>query len=265
MTTAYIGLGSNEGDRLGYLSAAIEALSSIPETHLERVSHAYESEPVGMPDQPLFANAVARVTTSLESRQLLEYLQQIEETLGRERTAENGPRTIDLDILLFGDEELTSATLTIPHPRMLGRQFVVVPLLEVDPSVRMPDGAPISREGATLGKIVGDMGAIPDIGAALNEPAVAPDWVEVATCDADSDVSSGWSAAISLQRQVLQDAGIPFAFDPYEPETVMDPLGMPRTFRILVPADYAEQAKTLIAEVMSATPEFPEELQPATE
>jgi 2-amino-4-hydroxy-6-hydroxymethyldihydropteridine diphosphokinase len=265
MTTAYIGLGSNEGDRLAYLSSAVEALSSVPDTHLERVSHAYESEPVGVHDQARFANAVARITTSLESWQLLEYLQQIEDGLGRVRAVENGPRTIDLDILLFGDEEISSEKLSIPHPRMLERQFVVVPLLEIDPAVRMPDGAPVSRQEATLGAIVGDLGPIADIGAAQNEPVLASDWVEVAVCDSDSDISSGWDAAISLQRQALQDAGIPYAFDPYEPEAVMDPWGMPRTFRILVPADYADQAKTIMAEVLSATPEFPEELESAAE
>lgn len=265
MTTAYIGLGSNQGDRLNYLSSAVEALSSIPETHLERVSHAFESEPVGIPDQPRFANAVARVQTSLESRQLLDYLHQIEDTLGRERFIENGPRTIDLDILLFGDEEISSGELTIPHPRMLERHFVVVPLLDIDPGVLMPDGSPIGRHNATLGKVVADMGPIPDVGAAHNEPVAASDWVEVAFCDSDNDVTSAWSAAISLQRQTLQDAGIPYAFDPYEPEAVMDPLGMPRTFRILVPAEYADNARELIAEVMSTVLELPAEVDAVTE
>jgi 2-amino-4-hydroxy-6-hydroxymethyldihydropteridine diphosphokinase len=262
MTTAYIGLGSNQGDRLNYLSSAIEALSSIPETHLERVSRAYESEPVGMPDQPRFANAVARVQTSLESRQLLDYLHQIEDTLGRERVIENGPRTIDLDILLFGDEELISEELTIPHPRMLERNFVVVPLLDIDPGVLMPDGSPIGRHNATLGKVVADLGPIPDVDAAFS---ASSDWVEVAVSESDSEVSSAWSAAISLQRQALQDAGIPHAFDPYDPEVVMNPWGMPGTFRILVPAEYAESAKELIAEVMSTVQELPADVDAVTE
>lgn len=262
MTTAYIGLGSNQGDRLNYLSSAVEALSSIPETHLERVSHAYESEPIGITDQPRFANAVARVQTSLESSQLLDYLHQIEDTLGRERVIKDGPRTIDLDILLFGDEEISSDELTIPHPRMLERQFVVVPLLDLDPAVLMPDGSPIGRHNATLGKIVANMGPIPDVDAAFS---VSSDWVEVAFCDSDNDVTSAWSAAISLQRQVLQDAGIPYAFDPYKPEAVMDPLGMPRTFRILVPAEYADDAKQRIAEAMSTVVELPAEVDAVTE
>jgi 2-amino-4-hydroxy-6-hydroxymethyldihydropteridine diphosphokinase len=262
MTTAYIGLGSNQGDRLNYLSSAVEALSSIPETHLERVSSAYESEPVGMSDQPLFANAVARVQTSLESNQLLDYLHEIEDTLGRERVIENGPRTIDLDILLFGDEEITSDELTIPHPRMLERQFVVVPLLGLDPGLSMPDGSPISRQNATLGKIVADLGPIPNVDAAFSAWS---DWVEVAVCESDSDVTSGWSAAISLQREALQDADIPYAFDPYEPEVVMDPWGMPRTFRILVPAEYADRARERIAEVMSTVLELPEDVDAVTE
>jgi 2-amino-4-hydroxy-6-hydroxymethyldihydropteridine diphosphokinase len=254
-------MGSNEGDRLATLAAAVEALAEIPETHLERVSHAYESEPAYVEDQAKFANAVAELTTSLESIQLLGYLQQVEESLGRVRGAENGPRTLDLDILLFGDEELSSAELTIPHPRLLEREFVVVPLLDIAPRLHLPDGTLVSHEAATVGAIIGDLGPITDLGVARNDPALAPDWVEVANCDAGSDVMAGWDAAISLQREVLAEAGIPFAFDPYEPDAAMDPLGLPRTFRILVPAEFSERANKLIAEVMAAEPQFPEELE----
>jgi 2-amino-4-hydroxy-6-hydroxymethyldihydropteridine diphosphokinase len=265
MTTAYIGLGSNEGDRLANLASAIDALSEIPETHLDQVSDAYESEPAYVEDQPKFANAVAELTTSLSSEQLLAYLADIENRLGRARDVENGPRIIDMDILLFGDEELVTPELTIPHPRLLEREFVVAPLLDIAPGVRMPDGSLVTRAQATLGKIVGDLGPVPDLGAARNEPAARPDWVEISSYDAGNDVVSAWDAAISLQRGVLQDAGIPYAFDPYEPDAAMDPWGMPRTFRILVPADYAEQAKQLIDEVMKATPEFPAELDAPAE
>ena len=257
MTTAYIGLGSNEGDRLANLASAVDALSDIPDVHLDQVSDAYESEPAYVEDQPKFANAVAEVTTSLSSAQLLDYLREIENRLGRTRDAENGPRTIDLDILLFGDEELVTSELTIPHPRLLEREFVVVPLLDIAPGARMPGGALVTRAHATLGKIVGDLGAVPDLGAARNEPAATEDWVEISSYDASNDVLVAWDAAISLQREVLKDAGIPYAFDPYEPDATMDPWGMPRTFRILVPSDYAEQAKQLIDEVMKAEPVFP--------
>jgi hypothetical protein len=100
---------------------------------------------------------------------------------------------------------------------------------------------------------------VPDLGAARGEPVGAEDWVEVATCDTNADVTSGWDAAISLQREVLADEGIPYAFDPYEPDAAMDPWGMPRTFRLLVPAPEAARAKRIIAEAMAAEPEFPPE------
>ncbi|HEY5540015.1 MAG TPA: 2-amino-4-hydroxy-6-hydroxymethyldihydropteridine diphosphokinase [Coriobacteriia bacterium] len=260
MTTAYIGLGSNEGDRLASLAAAVEALSEIPDTHLEHVSHAYESEPAYVENQPKFANAVAEVTTTLESSQLLSYLQQIEESLGRVRGLDKGPRTIDLDILVFGDEELVSDALTIPHPHLLEREFVVVPLLDIAPRLHLPDGTLVTREGATVGEIVGDLGPVADLGVVRNDPALVSDWVEVARCDGGNDVTSGWDAAISIQRQVLEDANIPFAFDPYPPDAAMDPWGMPVTYRLLVPAEYADKANAMIAEAMSVEPEFPEDL-----
>ena len=260
MTTAYIGLGSNEGDRLANLAAAVEAITEIPDTHIERVSHAYESEPAYVEDQRRFANAVAELTTTLESIQLLGYLQDVENSLGRIRGAENGPRTIDLDILLFGDEEMASEELTIPHPRMLEREFVVVPLLDIAPRLHMPDGTLVTREGATVGDVVGDMGPVADLGVMRNDPALVEDWVEVATCEGGSDVVAGWDAAISIQRQVLEDAGIPYAFDPYPPDSVVDVWGMPTTFRLLVPSDYVDKANILIAEVMAAEPQFPDDL-----
>jgi 2-amino-4-hydroxy-6-hydroxymethyldihydropteridine diphosphokinase len=229
MTTAYIGIGSNEGDRIANLAAAVDALSEVTDTHVERASHAYESEPAYVTDQPRFANAVVEITTDLEALQLLGYLHEIEDTLGRIRGEENGPRTIDLDILTFGDEESSSDELTIPHPLMTERSFVVVPLHEIAPHFRMPDGTRLHNDAATEGAVVADLGPIPDLGVMHNEPVLAPDWVEVSTCDAGQDVVTGWDAAISLQREVLEDAGIPYAFDPYEPDAAMDPFGMPVT------------------------------------
>lgn len=261
MTTAYIALGSNEGDRMAHLAAALQAIAEIPDTHIERVSHAYETEPAYFEDQPKFANAVAEITTTLEPEQLLEYLLAAEDDLGRVRDMPNGPRVIDLDLLLFGDEEITTEALTVPHPGMFAREFVVVPLLDIAPRVHAPGGKHIDRESATEGPIIGDLGPIPDLGASGNAPAFPGDWVPVATCDANADVASGWDAAISLQREVLRDAKIPYAFDPYEPDATMDPLGMPRTFTILVPAAYADRASRLINEAMAAEPEFPEELE----
>jgi 2-amino-4-hydroxy-6-hydroxymethyldihydropteridine diphosphokinase len=259
MTTAYIGLGSNEGDRLSNIAAAIEAISEVPETHVERISHAYESEPAYNEDQPPFANAVAMVNTELSASQLLGYLQNIEESLGRVRGQANAPRTIDLDIELFGDEEIDTDELVVPHPRLLEREFVVVPLLDIAPRQHLPNGTLITHENATIGPIVGDLGPVPDLGARRNDPVVASDWVEVASCDTGMDITSGWDASLSLQREVLQDEGIPYAFDPFEPDAAMDPWGMPRTFRILVPQEYADRARGLIAQVMAAEPEFPDD------
>ncbi len=261
MTIAYIGLGSNEGDRLANLASAVDAIAEIPDTHVERASNAYESEAAYVSDQSHFANAVVEVTTGLDAPVLLGYLQQVEDTMGRVREQDKGPRIIDLDILLFGDEEMTSAQLTIPHPGLAEREFVVVPLLEIAPHLRFPDGSRIHRDQATVGKVLGDMGRIADLGALHNEPILAPDWVPVSVCNAGQDVVTGWDAAISLQREVLDDAGIPFAFDPYEPDAAMDPFGMPVTFKILVPAEYAERATALIAEVTAAEPLFPDDLE----
>lgn len=263
MTTAYIGLGSNEGDRLANLAAAVAALSEIPETHFERVSHAYESEPAYVTDQAKFANAVAEISTGLDAVQLLDYLHEVEDSLGRVRGEENGPRTIDLDILTFGDDEISTPELTVPHPQLLEREFVVVPLLDIAPRMHLPDGTLVTRDHATVGEIIGDMGPVADLGAQHNEPVIAADWSVVATCETGADVATAWDAAISLQREVLEDAGIPYAFDPYAPDEAMDPFGMPITFKLLVPQQYAEKAEKLIAEVMAAEPHFPVELEPS--
>jgi len=260
MTTAYIGLGSNEGDRLANLAAAIDALAEVPDTHVERASHGYESEPAYVTNQARFVNAVVEITTDLEASQLLGYLQQIEDTLGRVREVPNGPRTIDLDILTFGDEEISTPELTVPHPGIAERAFVAVPLHEIAPHFRMPDGSRVHVDAASQGRVVADLGMIADLGVMHNEPVLAPDWVEVATCNAGQDIVTGWDAAISLQREVLEDAGIPYAFDPYPPDTAMDPFGMPVVYRLLVPSEYADSANKLIAEVLAAEPQFPEDL-----
>lgn len=166
MIEAYIGLGGNLGDRLENLSEALGRIEELPDTTVLRVSRACESEPWGVTDQPPFANAVALVRTALDADAMLEWLKQIEEDLGREPGVRFGPRSVDLDILLFGDEEWDSPALTIPHPRMLERDFVVRPLLELAPGVTLPDGRRIAdlREGATAGRVCGDLGPIPGFG-----------------------------------------------------------------------------------------------------
>ncbi|RTI01625.1 2-amino-4-hydroxy-6-hydroxymethyldihydropteridine diphosphokinase [Thermus scotoductus] len=134
---AYVGLGSNLGDRAGYLLQALSLLSRLPETRFLRLSPVYETEPVG-PPQPLYLNLVAEVDTKLPPRGFLEALLDIERSLGRERKERWGPRTIDLDLLLYGDLVLREVGLEVPHPRLHQRAFVLVPLADLVPEGRHP-------------------------------------------------------------------------------------------------------------------------------
>lgn len=138
MTTAYVGIGSNlDGPRSRVLEA-IEALRTLPDTRLEARSRLYHSAPLDAPGQPDYVNAVAALDTGLSAAQLLEALQSIEARHGRERPYHNAPRTLDLDLLLYADTALSSPTLTLPHPRMHERAFVLRPLLELDPRAEVP-------------------------------------------------------------------------------------------------------------------------------
>src|SRR5581483_5792557 len=133
VTTAYIGLGSNLGDRESTILAAAERLGP------HRLSPIVETEPWGYADQPKFLNAVAEVETALGARALLDFLLEIERELGRVRDGPRyGPRSIDLDLLLFGDEVIDEPGLTVPHPRMAERLFVLEPLLALNPGLFVP-------------------------------------------------------------------------------------------------------------------------------
>ena len=136
-TTAWIGLGANLGDRTAALRTALAALAALPGTRLLRVSSLYRSAPVdaGGPD---YLNAVAEIATQLPPHDLLAALQAIEHAAGRERPYRNAPRTLDLDILLYGDLRLDSATLMLPHPRLHERAFVLLPLAELAPERVLP-------------------------------------------------------------------------------------------------------------------------------
>jgi 2-amino-4-hydroxy-6-hydroxymethyldihydropteridine diphosphokinase len=127
----FASLGSNLGDRLGFLAAAREALSALPETTLLAASRVYETAPQDFADQPEFLNQVVCLETALEPRELLAATQGVEAALGRVRGRRFGPRTLDIDILLFEDVESGERELTIPHPRMTQRAFVMAPLAEV--------------------------------------------------------------------------------------------------------------------------------------
>jgi 2-amino-4-hydroxy-6-hydroxymethyldihydropteridine diphosphokinase len=136
---AFIGLGSNLGDRLANLGLAVERLSREPGFNVRRVSLAYETEPIG-PPQPRYLNAVAQVGTLLSPRATLQKLQAIEEALGRVRRERWGSREIDLDLLLFGGRALNETGLVVPHPYLPQRAFVLVPLAEIAPLAVLPDG-----------------------------------------------------------------------------------------------------------------------------
>ena len=138
MNTAFVALGSNLSKREEYLSEAIDMLNEHEAIRVSKRSSVYETEPVGYVDQNDFLNMVVQVETSMSAYQLLDQCQQIEQELGRKRVVKWGPRTIDLDILLFNDEHMTAERLTIPHPHMHERAFVMVPLADVNPTVEIP-------------------------------------------------------------------------------------------------------------------------------
>ncbi len=135
---AFIGLGSNLGEREVLIRQALEELARLPLTQLVRASSLYDTEPVGDADQPNFLNAVAELDTELPVRQLLWNLLLIEKRLGRVRTHKWGPRTMDLDVLLYGDQVHEEPDLRVPHPELIRRSFVLVPLVELDPALVHP-------------------------------------------------------------------------------------------------------------------------------
>ena len=138
MTLAYVGLGANLGEPLRQLTEAIIAMSGLPETCLAAHSSFYRTAPVGFEDQPEFLNAVAALDTRLAPGALLESLQGIERRHRRERSFKDAPRTLDLDLLLYGERVVDSPGLTLPHPRMHERAFVLAPLTEIAPDIAIP-------------------------------------------------------------------------------------------------------------------------------
>jgi 2-amino-4-hydroxy-6-hydroxymethyldihydropteridine diphosphokinase len=135
----YIGLGSNLGDREGTIRSALALLESRGDVKIETVSSLRETDPVGYEDQPRFLNGAAAIRTELPPRELLERLQDVEGQLGRDRSGPRfGPRTIDLDLLLYGDLTVDEPDLVIPHPRLAERRFVLEPLAELDGDLTVP-------------------------------------------------------------------------------------------------------------------------------
>ena len=134
--TAYIGVGANLGDRIANLEEAVTRLRAFGE--VTRVSSWYETEPVDVTDQPWFVNGVAELETELNAEALLRALLTIEKAMGRERTRDKGPRVVDLDLLLFDNETVNTPELTLPHPAMHERRFVLEPLAEIAPDAAHP-------------------------------------------------------------------------------------------------------------------------------
>jgi 2-amino-4-hydroxy-6-hydroxymethyldihydropteridine diphosphokinase len=139
VTRAYVGLGANLGDRERTLRAAVDALGAEDGIEVIAVSTLRETEPVGVGEQPRFLNGVVALDTTLTARELLDILLDVEHRFGRVRLAgKHGPRTLDLDLLLYGDEEVDEPGLTVPHPRLHERRFVLEPLAEVAPGLVVP-------------------------------------------------------------------------------------------------------------------------------
>ena len=138
-TRAFVALGANIGEPVAHLRAAVEDIRKLPDTTLVARSSLYRSAPVGLVNQPDFINAVVAVDTALTPLALLRELLAIEARHGRVRSIPNAPRTLDLDLLLHGDSRQGSPELTLPHPRMHQRAFVLLPLLEIAPDAQIPD------------------------------------------------------------------------------------------------------------------------------
>lgn len=135
MKVVYLGLGSNIGDRAGHLREAVDQLQAR-DLRLRRVSGIYETEPIGLREQPWFLNQVAEFETELHPLQLLRRTRRVEARLGRKRVIVNGPRTIDIDILLYGNAVVKTEELVVPHPRYRERRFVLEPLAELNASLK---------------------------------------------------------------------------------------------------------------------------------
>jgi len=137
MTIAFIAMGSNLGNRNYYIKKALAYLQNSVSVLIQTTSTLIETSPCGGPPQGKYLNGVVKILTSLSPQDLLKLLQHIELKLGRKRGVVNGPRTIDLDILLYGNENINEPNLQIPHPRMCQREFVIKPLLEIEPKLKL--------------------------------------------------------------------------------------------------------------------------------
>lgn len=261
----HIGLGSNRGDRLGNLAVALGRIEALPGVRVLGVSHVVESEAWPDPADPPYGNAVALLDSENAPDVLLEDLRAIESAMGRDHGApRNSPRVIDLDILLAESDEWVRDDLRVPHPRMAEREFVIVPLLELDPGATWPDASPVTGERVAAGAVTGMLGAVPgfeDRTPGLR-PAPGDEWVPVfeypmpaarfMTPPSLTHVPMHPDAISPLVELVLAQEGIPAAWDPFDPRLASDPYGFPRQFNLMVPESMAHRARELIAEVLAA-------------
>lgn len=152
---AFLGLGSNLGERLDHLQRAVDLLDADGRTTVQAVSSVYETDPVGGPEQGPYLNIAVRVSTGRSPRGLLALCNRVEAELGRVREVRWGPRTVDVDVLLYGDRVVATRRLQVPHPRMTERAFVLVPLMEVAPGLKLPDGGSAASALARLAPVEG--------------------------------------------------------------------------------------------------------------
>jgi 2-amino-4-hydroxy-6-hydroxymethyldihydropteridine diphosphokinase len=144
MVSCYIGVGSNLDGPIDHVKRALQELTDLPFSRLIACSSLYRSDPMGPPDQPDYINAVAHLESTLDAHSLLDELQTLEHAHRRVRLERWGPRTLDLDLLLYGDELIQSARLSVPHSGMHERNFVLWPLSEISPELQLPDGRPLA-------------------------------------------------------------------------------------------------------------------------
>lgn len=164
---AFLGLGSNEGDRLDHLQAAVNLLHAEPGVHVDAVSSVYETDPVGGPEQDPYLNLAVRIATRLSPRSLLRRCAEVERRLGRVRTVRWGPRIIDVDILLYGRRTVSTRRLQVPHPRLADRPFALIPLIEVGPGMTYPDGTTLTALLARLAPVEG----VHQVGTQVRNPS----------------------------------------------------------------------------------------------
>jgi len=265
VSRVHIGLGSNVGDRMSNLADALSRIDALEGVALLGVSHVVESEAWPEPSDPAYANAVAVLETGIAPDRLLEQLLAIEAAMGRDHTApRNSPRVIDLDILLAEDDEWIRDDLRVPHPRMAEREFVIVPLLELEPGVCWPDGSPVTTERVTVGAVTGTLGPVPGFEdrTSAARPVSGEEWVPVfehampkarfMTPPSFTHVPMHPDAVAPLVEMVLAQEGIPAAWDPFDPRQASDPYGLPRQFKLVVPASMAHAARELIQSALAA-------------